>query len=87
MLAEMSARLFYEWCEYLRQEPWGDEVTNRQIAELCAIAASVGGAKGVKSADFLPTIVPNEPPKPKSNEELHSLFTQFAGLHNAKEEA
>ena len=82
MLADMPAGLFAQWCEYDRLEPWGDEVTNNQLASLCAIIAQFAGVKDAKVGDFLP--IEKEPPKPKSNEELHAKFTQFAGLHNAK---
>lgn len=84
MLKAMPASLFEEWAVYLRREPWGDEVTCRQLNTLCVMVARFVGIKGVKDDDFMPKSEKPGPPKAKSNAELHAKFLQYAKLHDAK---
>ena len=83
-MESIPIRTFTEWAEYFQLEPWGDEVTNHQLAELCAIVAQFAGCKGAKAKDFMPTFKTAKP-KRKSNEELHAVFASYVEAHNAVE--
>ena len=80
MLAEMPAKLFAEWCTFYQIEPWGTEMDFLRSAIVAHAAASaMGGSRGLKVDDFMPKF---KQPKPKTTEELHDIFAQFAGVHN-----
>ncbi len=81
LLEAIPASLFAEWGVHFEQEPWGHEVTNKQLAELCMLVAKFIGVRGAKAEDYMPKFTKRQ----KTPEELHATFASFVKHHNAAE--
>ena len=80
----MTAKEFWEWIEYYRLEPFGDEWD--QAAEIgFTVAACSGNVKRGALRRFHENFKPKfKDSKPKQTpEQMASIFRQFAAAHNA----
>lgn len=88
MLASIPLPLFFEWMEYARRQPFGEERADLRIGYGLAKLATLWTSQGTKPSDFMPTFAGRAAKKRQTPQEVrnlveHMMVVQQRQLKNA----
>lgn len=79
-LAGMTVWDLMEWCEHYEDEPWGWEIENFRMGQVCATVAGTAGKvleQEVRPADFYPFARPAVRPE-ATPEQIEAFFQRLS---------